>query len=124
MTLKNMLAVIRTEPVLLAGFAQAVLALLATNGVHLSASQSGGILAATTAILTLAAAAATRPFQVSALTGLTSALVTLLVAFGVHGVQPGVVSTLNAAIVAGAAIVVRLHVSPTINNPAPPGTVG
>ena len=49
---------------------------------------------------------------VAALTGLVAAVVTLLIAFGVPHVQPGVVATLNAAIIAVFALIVRIHVTP------------
>lgn len=103
---------VKTEPVLFTSAIQAVLALISGTAVHLSAAQSGAILAVTTAVLSLIAAASTRPFHVSTLTGFISAVVTLLVAFGIHGVQPGVVSSLNASLVGVVAIIVRLHVSP------------
>lgn len=105
---------IKTEPVLITSVVQAIVALISATVVHLSAAESGAILAVTTAVLALISAIATRPFHVSALTGLISAIVTLMVAFGVHGVQPGVVSTINAAVVGVAALIVRLHVTPTI----------
>ena len=57
-------------------------------------------------------AASARPFAVSALTGLVSAVVTLLVAFGVHGIQPNPVVSVNAAIVAITALVLRGHITP------------
>lgn len=110
--MKNFTRLVKTEPVLFTSAIQAVLALLSGTVIHLSAGQSGAILAVTTAILSLIAAASTKPFHVSTLTGFVSAVVTLLVAFGVHGVQPGIVSSLNAALVGIVAIIVRLHVSP------------
>lgn len=110
--MKNFVHLVKTEPVLFTSAVQAALALVSATVVHLSAAESGAILAATTAILALIAAASTKPFHVSTLTGFVSAVVTLLVAFGIHGVQPGIVSTLNAAIVGVVAVIVRLHVSP------------
>jgi hypothetical protein len=53
-----------------------------------------------------------KPVSVDTWNGFISAIVTLLVAFGIHGVQPGIVSSLNAALVGVVAIIVRLHVSP------------
>lgn len=111
---------IKTEPALFSGLAQAVIALAIGLGVHLTSAQEGSLLAVTTAVIGLVAAIATRPFQVSALTALTGALVTLLVAYGVHGVQPSIVATLNAAIVAIAALIVRLHVTPVASLPKRP----
>jgi hypothetical protein len=117
---KQFLNLIKTEPALVTGVVQAVLALLAGTVVTLTATQAGAILAVTTAILALVAAIATRPFQVAALTGLTTSLVTLLIAFGVPHVDAGTVSTLNAAITAVAALIVRLHVTPVVSLPKPP----
>jgi hypothetical protein len=111
---KSLASIVKNEPVLVTSAIQAIVALVSGTAVHLSAAQSGGILAITTAVLTLIAAARTRPFHVTALTGFMSAVVTLLVAFGIHDVQPGVVSTLNAALVGVTAIIVRLHVSPKV----------
>jgi hypothetical protein len=105
---------VKSEPVLFTSALQAVLALVSGTAVHFSAVQSGAILAATTAILTLVAALSTKPFHVTALTGFMSAIVTLLVAFGIHGIQPGIVSTLNGGLVAVVSIIVRLHVSPKV----------
>jgi hypothetical protein len=110
--MKSVLTMIKTEPALITGAIQAVLALVVGTGVNLSAGQTGALLAVTTAVLALVTAASARPFQVGALTGLVSAVVTLLIAFGVHGVQPGIVSSLNAAIVAVMALVLRGHVTP------------
>jgi hypothetical protein len=110
---RSLLNLVKTEPALLAGAAQTVLALLTATVIpHITAAESGASLAAFTAALSLVAAIATRPFQVSALTGFTGAAVTLLVAFGIPGVQPSIVATLNAVIVAVAMLVVRLHVTP------------
>jgi hypothetical protein len=109
---KSILSLIKAEPVLIVSAVQAVLALLSGTVLSLSASETGAILAVTTAVLALIAAAATSPFQVSALTGFVGAVVTLLVAFGVPHVEPSIVSTLNAVIVAIAALIVRVHVTP------------
>jgi hypothetical protein len=118
--MKSLLNLIKTEPVLIVSAVQAVLALLAGTVLNLTSAESGAILAGTTALLALIAAISTRPFQVSALTGFVSAVVTLLVAFGVPHVQPSIVSTLNAVVVAVVAVVVRLHVTPvaTLNTAA------
>jgi hypothetical protein len=68
--LKSALTIIKTEPALITGAVQAILALL------------------------------------------IAAVVTLLAAFGVNGIQSGVVITLNGAIVAITALVLRQHVTP------------
>jgi hypothetical protein len=110
--LKSLLILVKTEPALITGVVQAVLALLAGTVLALTAAETGAVLAVTTALLALVAAIATRPFQVAALTGLVTAVVTLLIAFGVPHVSPGIVATLNAAIVAVFALILRLHVTP------------
>lgn len=110
--MKSLLNIIKTEPVLLTGLVQTLLAFAVGTGWHLTTAEGAGIIAATTAILALVAAVATRPFQVPALTGAVTAVVTLLVAFGVPHIQLGDVATLNAVIVAVMALVLRLHTTP------------
>lgn len=117
--MSKFITVVKTEPALVTGVIQTVIALLAGTVVALSASQEAAILAVTTAILGLIAAAATRPFQVSALTALTGTIVTLLVGFGVPHVDPSIVATVNAAITAVASLIVRLHVTPVVLLPRP-----
>jgi hypothetical protein len=109
--MSRILNLIKTEPALITGALQTLVALLVTLGWHLTTDQTSALLAVTTGVLALVSAASARPFQVSALTGLVAAVVTLLVAFGAH-VQPGLVGTLNAAIVAVLALVLRAHVTP------------
>lgn len=112
--LKSALTIIKSEPALITGAVQAILALVIAVGVNLTAVQSGSILAATTAALAAIAAMTTRPVQVPALTGLITAVVTLLAAFGVNRIQPGVVTTLNGVIVAIMALALRQHVTPVV----------
>ena len=118
--MSRLIAIIKTEPVMITGLVQALLAFAIATGWHLTTAEGAGIIAATTAILALVAAVATRPFQVSALTGAVTAVVTLLVAFGVPHIQLGDVATLNAVIVAVMTLVLRLHVTPvaTLNEQA------
>jgi hypothetical protein len=110
--MSRFIQIIKTEPALITGAVQVVLALLSATVVSLTAEQTGAILAVTTAVLALIAAIATRPFQVQALTGFVTAAVTLLITFGVPHVDPGIVATVNAAIVAIAPLIVRFHVTP------------
>ena len=102
---------LRTEPVLMAGALQAILSLLISLGLNLTAGQAGAIEAATTAVLGVVVAWNVRPLQVPALTSAVGAIVTLLVAFGVPGVQAGSVSAFNAALVA-VLMLFRGHVTP------------
>jgi hypothetical protein len=121
--LARFVQIVKTEPALLAGLVQAVIGLAVGLGLNLTADQTGALLALTTAVLGFVAAIATRPIRVGAVTALVTAIVTLLISFGAH-VDPGIVATVNAAIVAIAPLIVRLHVTPvaTLNaqrRPAP-----
>jgi hypothetical protein len=107
------------EPVLSAGVIQAAIALVVALGFSLTAGQSGAIEAAAAAVAALITALSVRPFQVPALTGALTAVGTLLVAFGVPHVQPSLVSSFNAALVAILAIVLRGHVTPVASLPKP-----
>ena len=103
---------VKTEPALFVGLVQTALALLVSTGLHLTAAQAGSIEAAAAAALGLVVAASTRPFQVAALTGLISALGTLVTTFGLHHVTPGQVSAVNAFVVAILALILRSHLTP------------
>jgi hypothetical protein len=109
----------KTEPVLVTGLVQSLLSLIVGLGLPLTAAEAGGVLAVTSALLAFLAAWAVRPFQVATLTGLVTAVVTTLVAFGVPHVSTGIVSSLNASIVAILSLVLRGHVTPVANLPAP-----
>jgi hypothetical protein len=111
---------VKTEPVLLTGAVQAVLALLSATVVSLTADETGALLAASSAVLALIAAAATRKVSTSVVTGFTTAVVTLLVAFGVPGVNPGIVSVLNGAVTAVMALILRQNVTPVASLPKTP----
>jgi MFS-type transporter involved in bile tolerance (Atg22 family) len=104
---------LKSEMPMISGLVQAALALAATFDKSLTAGQTGAIEAAVAAVGALIVAFGTRPFQVSVLTGATQAVILLLVAFHIHGVQPGLVGTVNAAIVFLASLLVRQHVSPS-----------
>jgi hypothetical protein len=107
------------EPVLSAGVVQDAIALVIALGFTLTAGQSGAIEAAAAGLGALIMALSVRPFQVPVLTGALTAIGTLLVAYGVHGVSPGMVSSFNAALVAILAIVLRGHVTPVASLPKP-----
>ena len=110
--LDKLLNLVKTEPAMITAAVQTILAVIVTSGFNLTAGETGAILAAFTALLALVTAASARPFAVSALTGLVSAIVTLLLAFGVHNIQPNLVASINAAIVAVSALVLRGHITP------------
>jgi hypothetical protein len=99
------------EPAMLMTALQAILAVVTSLGLGLSTAWTGGILTFTSAALASIPGFLARPVKVTAITGLVSAAVTALIAFGVHGIQPGMVATLNAAIVAVMAIVLRGHLT-------------
>lgn len=103
------------EPVLSAGVAQAAIALVVALGFHLTAGQAGSVEAAAAALGALIVALTVKPFQVPALTGALTAIGTLLVAFGLHAVTPGLVSSFNAALVAILALILRQHVTPSVS---------
>lgn len=107
---------LRTELPMISGFTQAALALIISLGFTITPGRAGAIEAAVAAAAGLLVAIGTRPFAIPALTGFSQALILLLVGFGVHGVQPGLVATVNGVIVALGALVapllVRQHVSP------------
>ena len=106
---------LRAEMPLFSSLLQAVLSLILALGVtSLSAGTAGAIEAAVAAVGALIVAIWTTPFPVSALTGAFQAVAVLLVAFGVHGIQPSIVSAVNAVIVALAGLLVRQHVTPTL----------
>lgn len=122
------------EGALLAGAVQAVLALLSATVVAFTAAETGAVLAVTSAALALAAACLTSPFRVSALTGFVTAVITLLVAFGVPHVQPSWVGVVNAVVTVLASLLVSARTEslaavlarqkpapPPAPMPAPPG---
>lgn len=115
--LSSIIKALKSEPVAVTGAVQALVALLVSLGLHLSTDQTGAVLTVTTALLALLAAVSARPFAVSALTGLMSAVGTAAVAFGVHGISSGLVSAVNAALVAVLSLVLRGHVSPVSSPP-------
>jgi hypothetical protein len=104
---------LKAEMPLINSLIQTVLSLiLALSFTSLTADQAGAIEAAIAALGAAVVAFGTKPFQVSALTGAFQAVIVLLVAFGIHGIQPSVVSAINALLVAIAGLLVRQHVSP------------
>jgi hypothetical protein len=103
---------LKSEMPMISGLVQAGLALAATFDHSLTAGQTGAVEAAVAAVGTLIVAFGTKPFQVSVLTGATQAVILLLVAFHVHGVQPGLVGTVDAVIVLLSSLLIRQHVSP------------
>lgn len=111
--MNRIVSIAKNEPAAVVAVVQTLIALVVQFGFTLTAAETGGILAATAAALGLIAAVATRPFAPSAATGLLTALGTVLVAFGVPHVTGGMVSGLNALVLAGFALTaVRPQVTP------------
>jgi len=111
--MSRIVSIAKNEPAAVVAVVQTLIALLVQFGFTLTPAETGGILAATAAALGLIAAIATRPFVPAAATGLLTALGTVLVAFGVPHVSSGMVSGLNALILAVFALAaVRPQVTP------------
>ena len=94
----KLLTLIRTDPALVMSVIQGALALGISLGLHLTAKQTGAIEAAATAVLGLAVACYTRPFRTGAATAAVAALGTVLLAFRVPGISPGLVSVASTLI--------------------------
>lgn len=106
------MSVITRFPVLSAGVVQSAIALAISLGLHLTAVQTGSIEAAAAAVLAVVTAAAVRPFEVSVLGGILTAIGTLLIAFRVPHVTPGLISSAFALFSALIAGFVHTNVSP------------
>jgi hypothetical protein len=111
---------IRHELAMVAGAAQAALALSLTLGLHLTAVQTGALEAAAAGLAAAIVAAYTRPVAVPVLTGGLTAILTCLVAFGVPHVTAVAVSGANAALAAVLATLLRVHQTPVAADPPPP----
>ena len=88
----------RTDPALVMAVVQGALALGISLGLTLTAKQTGAIEAASTAVLGLAVALYTRPFRTGAATAAVAALGTVLLAFKVPGISPGLVSVASTLV--------------------------
>lgn len=113
---------IKTEPAVFLAAVQAAITLLAQFGFTLTTAQTGGLLAATSALLALITAAMTHPFKLAALTGFVTTAGTLLISFGIPHVAAGEVSAVNMVIVAAFAFAaVRPQVTPlaSLRKPVP-----
>jgi hypothetical protein len=100
------------EPVFTATTVQAVLALVLSAGVHVSPGVAGGVEAVAAAVLALISAAAVDKWQPAVITGLLTAVGTLLVAFGVPHVTGGEVSAVNAVVAIVMGSLLREKVTP------------
>ena len=88
----------RTDPALVMSVVQGALALGISLGLTLTAKQTGAIEAASTAVLGLIVAGYTRPFRTGAATAAVAALGTVLLAFKVPGISPGLVSVASTLV--------------------------
>lgn len=109
---------LRSEPALILAFVQAGLSLLIGAGLHLTVTQAGSIEAAVAAAAGLVVAVSVKPFAVASLTGLIAAAGTLLITFGVQHVSAGLVSEVNAVVVAVLALLIRGNVTANANLPS------
>lgn len=94
----KLILLVRTDPALVMTVVQGALALGVTLGLHLTAKQTGAIEGAATAVLGLAVALYTRPFRTGAATAAVAAIGTVLLAFRVPGISPGLVSAASTLI--------------------------
>ena len=88
----------RTDPALVMTIVQGALAAGISLGLHLTAGQTGAIEAASAAVLGLAVALYTRPFRTGAATAAVAAIGTVLLAFRVPGISPGLVSVASTLV--------------------------
>ena len=88
----------RTDPALVMAVGQGALALGISLGLTLTAGETGAIEAAATAVLGLAVALYTRPFRTGAATAAVAAVGTVLLAFKVPGISPGLVSVASTLV--------------------------
>lgn len=84
------------SPSMAAAAGQVIVSVLLAFSLHPSAVEVGAIQACTAAGLGLAVAFMTRPFHYSAITGFALAGLSLLAAYKVPHVTPGLVASLNA----------------------------
>jgi hypothetical protein len=108
---RSLINLVKNEPAAIVAVVQTAVALIVTLGFRLTTAEAAGIVAFTAALLAAIPAVLARPVGISAITGLVTAGVTLLIAFGVPGIHPGVVASLNAAIVAVLSLVLRWNLT-------------
>jgi len=94
----RLLTLARTDPALVMSVVQGALALGISLGLHLTTAQTGAIEGAATAVLGVAVALCTRPFRTAAATAAVAAAGTVLLAFRVPGISPGLVSTVSTLV--------------------------
>lgn len=118
MSLSRIWTFLKTEPVLVTNAVQAALGVVVAFGIGLTADQTGAILGACGAVLTVIAAVSVRPLQVSAFTGLVTAAAALALSFGVH-LPAGGVASANLLVAAVLAVATRAQVTPVAKLPKP-----
>ncbi|MGW1463832.1 hypothetical protein ACWCPT_05690 [Streptomyces sp. NPDC002308] len=107
------------EPALWLNSLAAVLGLVVTFNVGLSAGQAGWLVAGTSAVLGAIAAALTRPIAVQAFTAAVATIASGVGAFGFE-VAPTTTAAINGCVLAVLMFITRGQVSP-ITSPAVPG---
>ena len=100
------------EPALVLNSLSAVLGLLVTFNIGLSAEAAGWIVASVSAVLGAIAAVLTRPVAPQAFTTLVATVASSVAAFG-YEVDPTTVAAINATVLAVLMFVTRGQVSPT-----------
>lgn len=113
------ISLVKTEPALFTNAVQAVIGIVAAFGIGFTPDQVAGFLAATAAVLTAVTAAATRPVQVSAFTGLVTATGVLVAAYGIH-LNTGIVGSVNFLLTALFGLLTRAQVTPVASLRKPP----
>lgn len=103
--------ILNREPALWLNTLSAVLGLIVTFNIGLTAAQAGWIVAGVSAILGAIAAALTRPVAVQAFTTLVATVASATAAFG-YEVRPTFTAAVNGVILAILMFVTRGQVSP------------
>ncbi|MFC8423925.1 hypothetical protein ACFUN7_24120 [Streptomyces sp. NPDC057236] len=106
-----MKTILGREPALWLNTLSAVLGLVVTFNVGLSAEEAGWVVAGVSAILGAIAAAMTRPIAVQAFTTLVATLASAVAAFG-YEVAPTTTAAVNGLVLAVLMFVTRGQVSP------------
>lgn len=108
------------EPALILNTLAAVLGLIVTFNVGLSADQAGWLVAGVSAVLGAIAAALTRPIAVQAFTALVATVASAVGAFGFN-VEPTTTAAINGVVLAVLMFITRGQVTPIAPRTVPPG---
>lgn len=117
----NVLNRLKTEPALVLGLVQAILALVVALGLPLSKDQTGAVIALVGALVGIANALAVHPFQWGLAQGAVQAAMACLVAFGLH-LTPQTQGSVLAVTSAIIAVLTRQLVTPETKRAPVPGS--